>query len=508
MEALRRLLKKKPETLALLNELIESTVDGTRDIFVNRSVNLDSIKFIGFDMDYTLAIYHKVEIEELAFNLAIEKLIEQRKYPECIRELEYQEGAFIRGLLIDQEKGNLLKIDRYKQVCRVFHGTQPLDRRVYHNDKVNQSERRFESLDTLFSLPEAYLYAKLVDMCDDDLVKERTYEDLYIDVRECIDMTHRDGSLKSIIKKDLARYIYKDPHLALTIAKFVKQGKRLFVLTNSEWTYTNAVMTYLLEGELEEFPHWQDYFEIIMVGAKKPRFFSGNTPFYEVNTEDSSTTEMKTPYFLPDKIYEAGNYTKFEELIDAKGNEVLYIGDHIYGDILRSDKDSNWRTVLVVQELEDELSKTQELYKKNQYLKQLTDERDKLYYELHVFRSQLNSLYELLENPQHDFSEAETGSINGTIDDINLEVSSGQRRIKKYVKEINNLEKEIDQEFHTLWGPLFHERSEISRFGDQVRAYSHLYTSRVSNFFFYPTERYFKSLRDIMPHDRWLNLSK
>ena len=31
---------------------------------------------------------------------------------------------------------------------------------------------------------------------------------------------------------------------------------------------------------------------------------------------------MKTPYFLPDKIYDGGNYTQFEELIDAKGNEV------------------------------------------------------------------------------------------------------------------------------------------------------------------------------------------
>ena len=34
---------------------------------------------------------------------------------------------------------------------------------------------------------------------------------------------------------------------------------------------------------------------------------------------------------------------------------MLYIGDHIYGDILRSKKTLGWRTMLVVPELETEL---------------------------------------------------------------------------------------------------------------------------------------------------------
>lgn len=35
--------------------------------------------------------------------------------------------------------------------------------------------------------------------------------------------------------------------------------------------------------------------------------------------------------------------------------QVLYVGDHIYGDILRSKKSLGWRTMLVVPELETEL---------------------------------------------------------------------------------------------------------------------------------------------------------
>ena len=40
--------------------------------------------------------------------------------------------------------------------------------------------------------------------------------------------------------------------------------------------------------------------------------------------------------------------------------QVLYVGDHIYGDILRSKKTLGWRTMLVVPELETELDTLQQ----------------------------------------------------------------------------------------------------------------------------------------------------
>ncbi|NDB84669.1 MAG: hypothetical protein EB127_18490, partial [Alphaproteobacteria bacterium] len=47
------------------------------------------------------------------------------------------------------------------------------------------------------------------------------------------------------------------------------------------------------------------------------------------------------------------------------GSEILYIGDHIYGDILRSKKEIGWRTMLVIEELEQEIKEIQNL--KDQY---------------------------------------------------------------------------------------------------------------------------------------------
>ena len=42
-------------------------------------------------------------------------------------------------------------------------------------------------------------------------------------------------------------------------------------------------------------------------------------------------------------------------LIGARGKDVLYIGDHIFGDILKSKKMVGWRTFLVVPELNEEM---------------------------------------------------------------------------------------------------------------------------------------------------------
>lgn len=50
-----------------------------------------------------------------------------------------------------------------------------------------------------------------------------------------------------------------------------------------------------------------------------------------------------------------GSCDVFTELIGAKGKDVLYVGDHIFGDILKSKKIRGWRTFLIIPELVREL---------------------------------------------------------------------------------------------------------------------------------------------------------
>ena len=50
-----------------------------------------------------------------------------------------------------------------------------------------------------------------------------------------------------------------------------------------------------------------------------------------------------------------GSVEVFSELMGSYNKEVLYVGDHIFGDILKSKKVRGWRTFLVVPELSKEL---------------------------------------------------------------------------------------------------------------------------------------------------------
>lgn len=76
---------------------------------MNRSLFMDKIKFIGFDMDYTLAEYISPEYEKLGFKLLIDRLI-AIGYPAELRQFNYDETFPIRGLWFDTLYGNLLKV--------------------------------------------------------------------------------------------------------------------------------------------------------------------------------------------------------------------------------------------------------------------------------------------------------------------------------------------------------------------------------------------------------------
>lgn len=55
-------------------------------------------------------------------------------------------------------------------------------------------------------------------------------------------------------------------------------------------------------------------------------------------------------------VYQGGWYQDLHDKLSVRsGNEILYVGDHIYGDVLRSKTDLGWRTLLIVPELQREL---------------------------------------------------------------------------------------------------------------------------------------------------------
>jgi len=87
-----------PQLGALLGEST-TDIDVARKnrVFCNRNLRMDGIEMIGFDMDYTLALYHQDKLEELSIELTLKKLVEKHAYPDEIRGLRYDPGWAIRG---------------------------------------------------------------------------------------------------------------------------------------------------------------------------------------------------------------------------------------------------------------------------------------------------------------------------------------------------------------------------------------------------------------------------
>jgi 5'-nucleotidase len=474
-------------------------------IYVNRNLRLDKIDMVGFDMDYTLALYNQARIEELSMRATLHKLVTAKGYPAAIQGLIYDPMLAVRGLVIDRVNGNIFKPDRYGFPGRARHGLSDIDRtkvrELYQRERMRLSNTRYAWIDSLFALPEAVLYACLVDYFDrQDGVPKPEYASLWEHIRECIDLAHRDGSIKAIVSEHLVDYIERDDALAETLHKFRSSGKRLFLLTNSAWDYTSQVMSYLLDGVRGGYPSWRNYFDAVVVSAAKPEFFTEEHPFIELGTDGMplvrSGDRAPDAPFQRGRIYAGGNIKAFQVRARAAGDRVLFVGDHIYGDMLRSRKSSNWRTAMVLQELENEVTMYDTLKPELSKLDRLDAELVHLDSELNERQQALRSLQKLAsDSPDADHLAAAKRTVKEAVEKL-------RRDLRTTAAQHRGAEADIDAKFNPYWGPIFREGYEVSKFGEQVEAYACVYTSRVSNFRYYSPMQYFRGPRDRMPHER------
>ncbi len=456
---------------------------------------MTSVAWVGFDMDYTLAIYDQPEMDRLSIEATQKKLV-ARGYPAFVGSVSVSIDFPVRGLLIDKRLGHVVKMDRYKVASKGYHGTQKLSRdqlhELYESKKLRPATPRYHWIDTLYALSEVALYTALVDAYEQRKI-EIDYGKLFSDIRECIDEAHRDGTILDAVLGDLPRFVRKDPDLAITLHKLRSAGKKLFLLTNSRWPYTDKMMTYLLGGAMAEYPSWRNFFDIVVCAATKPAFFTERRPLLE---RDGETTKPATFPLERGRIYEGGNLLELERALSVNGDEVLYIGDHIYGDILRSKKDSAWRTAMIIQELEVEVAAHEECIEDIARAVTLEDQRDRLEDELRFYQARFKELSSKKNtgNGSAVSAEAERTRVKRALDRV-------RGLLRQAEAERTSIEARTDLRFHPYWGSLLKEGNEQSSFGAQVEEYACVYTSRVSNFLFYSPQQHFRSPRDVMAHE-------
>jgi HAD superfamily 5'-nucleotidase-like hydrolase len=384
-------------------------------------------------------------------------------------------------------------MDRHKEVYKGYHGTRLMTReeieQLYVSNKLEPHTARYHWIDTLFALCEVTSYAALVTALE---AAGRSFdpEKLFEDVRSAIDSSHADGSVYARVTADLPRYLDLDPNLPRTLHKLRSAGKKLFVLTNSPWSYTNTVMSYLLGQADGHYGNWQQYFDVVICSAKKPRWFAQGTPLEE------RTAQGLVPVagaLERGHVYEGGSLRDFESRMGMEGPRVLYVGDHIYGDILRSRKDSTWRTALIIQELDQEIEALEASAAIRLRRRQLVEARPLFEDELRYYQGRYKAIARQENTSSHDV-DLVRDRIKDQIDRLRTELSNLELEYEE-LTELN------DRAFHPYWGSLLKEMNGLSIFGQQVELYADVYMRRVSSLLGYSPTQFFRSPHDLMPHE-------
>jgi 5'-nucleotidase len=459
-------------------------------VFVNRDLRFSGIEWIGFDMDYTLAIYRQDRMDALSVELTVDRLI-KRGYPASLKSLAYDPRFPIRGLLVDRKHGHVLKMDRYKVVHRGYHGLKRIPREelaaLYHDKRIRPHTPRYHWIDTLFALSEVTSYAAVVSALEatGEVVD---YDRLFQDVRASIDEAHADGTVYSVVTAAFDEFVDRDRELARTLHKLRSAGKRLFLLTNSPWSYTDKMMTYLLGEGMPEYPSWRHFFEFVICSAKKPSWFQDGRPLLE---RDGDALRPVRGSLERGKAYEGGNLEEFERLLDVPGSNILYVGDHIFGDILRSKKETSWYTAMIIQELGDELAAHESSTLDLKRQRELEEQRERLEDELRFYQAR--------------FKELSRGAASPSADTDRLRTKRALERVRSELRsnlaETDVRGERISSQFHPYWGSLLKEQNEMSSFGLQVDLYADIYMRRVSCLRAYSPQQYFRSPYDLMPHE-------
>jgi len=462
-----------------------------RGIFCNRTLNLRSVRAIGYDMDYTLVDYRVAAFEQMVYAQARERLA-MEGWP--VDSLAFDPRMVTRGLVIDTELGNLVKANRFGFVKRAMHGTRMLEfseqRDAYAQTLVDLSDPRWVFLNTLFSLSEGCLFAQAVDLMDQGaLPRAFEYASLYRHVRARVDAQHLEGHLKAEIAAAPDRYVVQDPEAALALLDQKIAGKKLLLITNSEWSFTAKMMAHAYDRHLPEGMTWRQLFDLVIVAARKPAFFLEHGPFFEVVDESGLLRPLTGP-LQPGGTYLGGSASQVERNLGISGDEILYVGDHMFGDVHVSKRTLSWRTALVLRELEAEVAALQDFRGDETRLMALMREKEALEARLSQARLALQRLhagYGPVPGGEPAELEARVHDLRGQLLALDAEIAP----LAKAGTELTN----------ARWGLLTRAGNDKSHLTRQIERYADIYTSRVSNFLHATPYAYFRSPRGTLPHD-------
>lgn len=183
------------------------------------------------------------------------------------------------------------------------------------------------------------------------------YYQLFEDLHETINYnfgSFEEGSYFEPFRNgDVSRFLFDRRNLIPWLESLRQSGIRVFLMTNSNHHYTKCLMDCAFGDD------WKRLFDLIIYRARKPHFFFSESHF-------SSITDLKIPGEVNglkamgenDKIqlggeYYGGNVKKMSEDLLGPNSTVIYVGDELFGDVVAPSVYSDWKTIAIVEELQE-----------------------------------------------------------------------------------------------------------------------------------------------------------
>ena len=144
-------------------------------------------------------------------------------------------------------------------------------------------------------------------------------------------LVYKGGAVLSIdflfteekILADPERFVEPDPDVPRTLLDQKAAGKRLMLITNSDWNYARRIMEYAFDPYLDDAMSWRDLFDTVVVSAGKPGFFFDDHTLYHVVDEELSLLTPHAGLAEPGAGYFGGCARRVEDSLGLSAYHAL-----------------------------------------------------------------------------------------------------------------------------------------------------------------------------------------
>lgn len=465
-----------------INSSFKIKLQDPHSVYANTMVNLSEVHVYGLDYDYTLVRYTPALIEEI-YNNSKQILIKKLNYPIGLLGIPFDIKFSSRGLHYDIVEGILMKIDGTHriQLGTAYIGRKPVKDedifRIYGsthipisfmNDTYGNAPRHKRLVHFIDNFSSAEINL-LTDVAEYFLQHGIRYDpvNLYTDVHDAVREVHVKHQLHDAIISNVEKFIEKPSRITLLLERLKNAGKKTFLVTNSPFYFIDAGLKYITG-----YMNWRELFDLIIIDAGKPDFYTANRPFRLLEPDCKFKKWDTVSGFQPGNVYCQGNVTDLMKYTGWNGQEVLYIGDHMYSDLVDPVLKFGWRSGAIIPDLEREINRMNT----KEYQVTLTTV---------IQLEQLIAKYTPLVKTTAEIE---------TVDLWEVELANEFYNLKC------NFNKQFGSLFRTVHGTSYFSR-RLARFAD-------LYTARVDNLLNYSLSQIFYSRRISLPHEPALTIER